>query len=180
ADDSRIEQILYITFICGEYPPLPHGGIGTFVHTLANGLRGRGHQISVVGLGNEEMQWKDGEIEVFVLPNSTIPYVGNTISRLHLRRWLKYRVAKGEIDIVETPEFLGMLPFGLRGCPVVVRLHQSSTAICLRRGQEIPKGIALYEELTLRMNSVWAAVSNNICTYTREIFGVEPAKVRTI
>jgi glycosyltransferase involved in cell wall biosynthesis len=176
----RIEQILHITFICCEYPPLPHGGIGTFVHTLANGLQRRGHQISVVGLGDKETHWKDGDIEVFVLPNSKIPYVGNTISRLRLQRWLKDRVTKGEVDIVETPEFLGMLPFGLWGCPVVVRLHQSSTAICLRRGQRIPKGIALYEELTLRMNSVWAAVSNNIYTYTCEIFGIQPGRVRTI
>ena len=169
-----------IIFICCEYPPFPHGGIGTFVHTLANGLQARGHHIIVVGLGEKKMQWKDGEIEVFVLQNSKIPYLGNMISRLYLYLWLRDRVTKEQIDIVETPEFLGMLPFGLWDCPVVVRLHQSSTAIYLHRGQRIPKGIALYEELTLRMNSVWAAVSNNVYVYTCKIFEIQPWRVRTI
>ena len=38
-----------IVFVCNEYPPRPHGGIGTFVHTIARALLQKGHQVTVVG-----------------------------------------------------------------------------------------------------------------------------------
>ena len=169
-----------IVFICNEYPPLPHGGIGTFVHTLAHGMRDKGHQITVVGLGESDKHWVDRGVEVYILAQSKIPRVGNIFSRLRLRRWLINRIKKDRIEIVETPDFLGMLPFGISGCPAVVRLHLSSTSIYLQRGQRIPKGIALYEELTLRMNSAWVAVSNHIYDSTCEVFGIHPKKSKVI
>ncbi len=38
-----------ICFICGEYPPGPHGGIGTFVQVLARALVAAGHEVRVLG-----------------------------------------------------------------------------------------------------------------------------------
>ena len=171
---------MHILFICSEYPPLPHGGIGTFVHTLAHGLREKGHRITVVGMDGKPGRSTDGGIEVFTLPKSAVPYVGNILSRRSLRSWLQRYVRREKVDIVETPDFLGMLPFGLANCPVVVRLHLSSTSIYLQRGQKASKGIALYEELTLRMNPAWAAVSNYIYSSTCEVFGIRPDRFKII
>ncbi len=36
---------LRVGFVCHEYPPGPHGGIGTLVQTLARGLAARGHRV---------------------------------------------------------------------------------------------------------------------------------------
>jgi glycosyltransferase involved in cell wall biosynthesis len=169
-----------IIFVCSEYPPLPHGGIGTFVYTLANGLRRKGHEICVVGLGQDQKHWTENGIEVFVLKSSSVPYFGNILSRLYLRTWLKDRAVRDRTDIIETPDFLGLLPFAVFVCPVVVRLHLSSTSIYLHRGQKPARGISIYEEMTLRMNSSWIAVSNYIFESTCDVFGIRPTKHRTI
>jgi glycosyltransferase involved in cell wall biosynthesis len=41
---------LKILFICDEYPPGPHGGVGTYTRILARELVRQGHQVYVVGL----------------------------------------------------------------------------------------------------------------------------------
>lgn len=40
----------HLVYLCNEYPPYRHGGIGTFVQTMARGLVKRGWQVSVLGL----------------------------------------------------------------------------------------------------------------------------------
>ncbi len=38
-----------IIFVCSEYPPTIHGGIGIFVKEIAEGLVEHGHEVSVIG-----------------------------------------------------------------------------------------------------------------------------------
>ena len=39
-----------ILFICNEYPPHKHGGIGSFTRDIAEGLAANGQQVTVWGL----------------------------------------------------------------------------------------------------------------------------------
>ena len=39
-----------ICFICSEYPPDAHGGIGAFTQLLGRGLVQRGHEVHVIGV----------------------------------------------------------------------------------------------------------------------------------
>ena len=39
-----------VAYVCNEYPPRPHGGIGSFVQTLARAVAERGLEVTVVGL----------------------------------------------------------------------------------------------------------------------------------
>ena len=39
-----------ICFLCSEYPPVPHGGAGTFTQVTARALVQAGHDVRVVGL----------------------------------------------------------------------------------------------------------------------------------
>jgi glycosyltransferase involved in cell wall biosynthesis len=165
-----------IIFVCDEYPPRPHGGIGTFVQTLARALCCKGHGVTVVCLGEADEESSDDGIVVAGLRRSRVRYVGNLISRLRLYRWLAARVKSGEVDVVEAPDYMGPLPFGLKGCPTVIRLHLSSTAICIKAGKKIPKGISFYERRTLSSNSNWIAVSRYSMDLTKDTFGVSPKR----
>ena len=40
---------MHVCYLCSEYPPAPHGGIGSFTQTMAHALVERGHYVSVVG-----------------------------------------------------------------------------------------------------------------------------------
>jgi glycosyltransferase involved in cell wall biosynthesis len=171
---------LKITMVCNEYPPLPHGGIGTFVHTVAHGLAGRGHDMTVVGFGREYAESKDHGVRVVQLEGSGLPYVGNLFSRIRLRRWLSKRAKAKEVDIVEAPEFCGYLPFGVDGCPVVIRLHQSNTAMRIAAGQRPSPGISYYERRTLCRNPNWIGVSRNIVDITKKTFTASPEREAVI
>ncbi len=39
-----------ILFICNEYPPNKHGGIGVFVKNLANNLKNNGFECVIIGI----------------------------------------------------------------------------------------------------------------------------------
>jgi glycosyltransferase involved in cell wall biosynthesis len=165
-----------ITLLCNEYPPRPHGGIGTFVQTIARAFSALGHKVTVVGLGGATEESRDGEIRIVSLAGSKTRFIGNLISRLRLRKWLYSEAKAGNIDVIEVPDYLGLLPFGARGCCTVVRLHVSTTAICLQAGLKIPRGITFYERRTLLANSNWVGVSQYILDSTKEIFGVSPQR----
>jgi len=94
---------------------------------LANGLQQRGHSVLVVEIGDRHAEACDQGIPIFMLPRSRLPWLGNLITRVRLRNWLAARVRAVEIELIEVPDYPGFLPFGIRGCVTVVRLHQSST-----------------------------------------------------
>jgi glycosyltransferase involved in cell wall biosynthesis len=163
-----------IVFLCSEYPPRPHGGIGTFVQTLARTLQKRGHTVTVVGLGQEEKESADGAIRVITLRQSNIRFVGNLISRLRLRRWLASLARAGQVDIIETPDYGGLVPLGVPQTPVVVRLHLTTTSIYKHAGWKVPLGVSLYERRTLAANPNWIGVSQHILDATKQLFQILP------
>ena len=61
---------MHICFITNEYPKqdYPHGGVGTFIHTIAHELIEKGHTVSVIGINvycNVDEEEKDGEVSVY-------------------------------------------------------------------------------------------------------------------
>jgi glycosyltransferase involved in cell wall biosynthesis len=165
-----------ITFICNEYPPRPHAGIGTFVQGLARGMSARGHRVSVVGLGDQDEAHNDGPIQVKTLRRVQLRYIGNLLSRLRLKRWLKSQVDAGQVDIVEAPDCSGLLPFGIQGCAAVIRLHLSFSAESLLLNKRVSKGIFQYERRTLSKHRNWIGVSNYILGLTKSVFHVSPER----
>jgi glycosyltransferase involved in cell wall biosynthesis len=93
-----------------------------------------------------------------------------------LRRWLSREVKKGNIQLIEVPDYLGLLPFRVRGCPTVVRLHLSLTAIHLMAQLRRPRAITFYERRTLGVNPFWIGVSQYILDSTKELFRVSPRR----
>lgn len=169
-----------IVFLCNEYPPRPHGGIGTFVNAVARGLYQRGHEVTVVGLGEANQESEDEGIRLVTIRRTNLPYVGNLVSRVQLRNWLSSRARAGEVDLIESPDYMGLMPFAVDGCPVVVRLHQTATAMCKYSNQPIPKGIFFYERRTLSKNPNWIGVSHHILSLTQSVFGVSPRRATVI
>jgi glycosyltransferase involved in cell wall biosynthesis len=163
-----------IALICNEYPPRPHGGIGTFVSTLAKGLVTRGHNVIVVGLGEAAGERSDGDIRVITLRANKTRFVGSVISRFRLWHFLSLQARASKINLIEVPEYLGLLPLRVGNCCTVVRLHLSTTAIYRQAGLRIPRTISFYERRTLRANPDWIGVSQYILESTKDIFRISP------
>src|SRR3954469_5918867 len=97
---------MHICYLCNEYPPGTHGGVGSFTQTLARAMVARGHEVTVVGVypagrrGEEE----DRGVRVVRLPHSPIPRTGFLLNGRAIRRALR-RVDRGSrVDVLEGPE----------------------------------------------------------------------------
>ena len=107
-----------IVFLCNEYPPHQNlGGIGVFTHTVAHGLVDAGHEVTVLGFGENHGERDDQGVRVVVLPETTVRGIAGYMNRRRLFSWLKREARNGRIDVVETPEYQGMLPFYFPGVP---------------------------------------------------------------
>ena len=169
-----------LTYICNEYPPAPHGGIGTFVQTLARGLVAEGHTISVVGWGAQPGETDDEGVRVVTLPASRRRGLGWFINRRRLHHWLQEEVRAGRTDLIETPEYDGLMPFAFDACPVVVRLHLAAMTICRQTGRRISLRQWWSENRTLRQHSNWIAVSRHALRLTTDTFRARPRKQAVI
>jgi glycosyltransferase involved in cell wall biosynthesis len=163
-----------VTLICNEYPPLPQGGIGTFTYHYAHGLARAGHSVTVIGLTDRGCEFHDGDVRVVFLRGA------RKMDRRLLRAWLERDVQSRSTDIVEAPEFDGMLPFRLAGCEVVIRLHQSLSGIEIARRRPPGPGTYFFERETLRRHRQWIGVSRAVLTYAQRVFLLRPSAAEVI
>lgn len=116
---------MHIGFLCNEYPPGPHGGIGTFTRTLGRALAGRGHEVTVVGLYPvaRETREEDHGVRVVRVPHSGLRGAGFFINGARLRGALRRIHAESPIDLLEGQEnSLAMLPRRFVA-PKTIRMH---------------------------------------------------------
>jgi glycogen synthase len=138
-----------ILYLCDEYPPCQHGGIGTVTQTLAREIRKKGHQLIVCGFypyyrTAREFE-EDSGVKVFrrfygnrlLLKISRNRYLGRFLNIENefnsYKEFIKELIAEYKIDIIEMPDFNEIFHYtGPRfihfpdfGIPVVVKLHGS-------------------------------------------------------
>ncbi|MEQ1860245.1 MAG: glycosyltransferase family 4 protein [Chthoniobacteraceae bacterium] len=124
-----------IALLANEYPPGPHGGIGSFTTDLAEGLAGKGCAVDVIvaQLGaprREPAQCRDeaSNPRVWDIALSSPRWMrwrpGAVWQRWQLRSELRRLHRIRRFQLVECIDNSGLLPFGgIPGIPSVVRLH---------------------------------------------------------
>lgn len=125
---------MHIGLVCDEYPPEPHGGIGSFTRDLANALVSAGHAVTVVGISrfakNEVQENQSTLLQIVRLPRSPLMFryrPAAILDRFRLLRWLSAAHRKYPFDLIECPDYAGWCAFGgPRGVPLLVRLHGSN------------------------------------------------------
>ena len=97
---------MHVCFLCNEYPPGRHGGVGSFTQTLSRALSARGHQVSVVGIYPPERQGEEDDqgVRVLRLAHASLPGSGFLVNGLKLRQTLARLQREAPIDILEGPE----------------------------------------------------------------------------
>ena len=120
---------LHICFICNEYPPAPHGGIGTFTQTLARALVQRGHRVTVFGMHSDRPAGteSDGGVEVVRISRRGLPLLRFALNRRKFAEAYRRVHAAHPIDIVEGAEIdVWLLSRSLPGVKVL-RMHGGPT-----------------------------------------------------
>lgn len=116
----------HIVYLCNEYPPFQHGGIGTVTQTLARSMVVLGHRVTVVGLYRElsgELCENDHGVNVIRLGSAHLPMMNFVLNSYRLSARLKQLDKELKIDIIEGQEAaFAFLPRHLPG-KKIVRMH---------------------------------------------------------
>lgn len=158
-----------ICFVCSEYPPGPHGGIGTMTQVLGRAFARDGHQVRVVGVypewyGEPDVE-EDHGVQVRRLRERKQP-LGWLRSRFELYRVVSGLARAGQADVIEVPDYQGWaaawkhLPV-----PVIARLHGSLTYFASELHQTVDNTAYWLERASLRR----ADYACSVCRYTAEM-----------
>lgn len=164
-----------IGFFCNEFPPRPHGGIGTFISEISRALVSAGHEVTVVQFGDRTETMDLNGVCLVTLREVRADGVAWLANRLRLLLWLQAVARREEIDVFEIPDFQGWLPFPVEPCPVVVRLHLAQTHIEHTMSGEAKRRLMYWlERQTLRWHPQWIGTSRYILEAERAFFDCEP------
>src|SRR6478735_9000780 len=99
---------MHICFITHEYPKpgFPHGGLGSFVKTIAEALVKRNVFVSVVGINysSEEEESLESGVDIYRLKRSKIKGLAWYFNSKAINEKIKSIHEKRPVDIVETAE----------------------------------------------------------------------------
>lgn len=174
-----------ICFICNEYPPSRHGGIGTVTRDLAEGLVAAGTRVTVIGvyspavlaISETQVEWING-VKVIRLPYfpKIVPaQAAYVLNRLRLMAEIRKEYASNRFDLLEVPDYEGMLPWGgIRNVPIVCRSHGSAKYIDSELNKHRASRIIYYfEKQNLTHADYLAFVSKYTSKRELQIFGIQ-------
>ncbi len=97
---------MHICFVCNEYPPGRHGGVGSFTQTLGRALAANGCDVTVAGVYPIEktIREDDGGVLVIRLPHAGVRGLGYVVNGYRLASELKAVNRQCPIDVVDGPE----------------------------------------------------------------------------
>ncbi len=179
-----------ILYVCNEYPPAPHGGIGSVVQTLARGVATSGNEAVVIGLDPTQRQsgWTtDGSVDVYRISanlrqSPELHWRGKTWSLAqlqasrHLSDHLNRLIKVIKPDLVESHDWSGPL-WSHPGTPLIVRLHGCSLAHAPVAGGSAGRLDHYLERRNLRMADALVAVSRDIAIRTSRAAGIDIASI---
>lgn len=163
-----------ICFLCSEYPPVPHGGIGSVTQTLGRALAAHGDEVKVVGIyapgeADSAPQFDQG-VEVWRLPRPS-SRLGWMAARYRVFRQVTSWASRGLIDLVECPDWEGWTACWPRlSVPIVARLHGSSSYFSAELGLHRRASVFWLERAALRRADFWCSVSRYTARKTAELF----------
>jgi glycosyltransferase involved in cell wall biosynthesis len=164
-----------ICFICGEYPPALHGGIGSMTRLLGRSLARAGHEVRVIGVypslaGLVELE-EDAGVRVHRIEEDEGSF-GWARSRRRLFRIVADWAQRGEIDLVEVPDWEGhaagwpSLPV-----PVVTRLHGSISYFTREMRQPFHWSAYCLEAASFHRADFCCSTSEYTAQRTNRLFG---------
>lgn len=180
-----------LLFTCDEYPPVPHGGIGTFTKTLAEQMAARGHDVFVVGQDHLTDAPSEANINgVTVLRHPAARSGRGRIEKAaeFVGRRLRFAAIVDKLcrsirpDVVEAYDWSGLV---LRHPPVghlVVRMHGAHTVYERWMNGRAGGGrmIAWAEKRTLNAADALVAVSRMIAERTAREFELKDKPIEII
>lgn len=161
---------MHICFLTNEYPKegFPHGGIGSFVKTLAVALVKQGIKVSVVGMNytpNDENETVNG-VTIYRLQKSTVKGLAWFYNSKAINERVKSIHTLDPIDIVETSE-LGLAFINkIKDIKYIIRLHGGHHFFAEGENRGVNKWKGFQEKRSFKKADAFIAVSHYVKNHT--------------
>lgn len=175
---------MHICFLTNEYPKagFPHGGLGSFVKTMAEALVKNGLQVTVIGLNYtlaDETESVNG-VRIIRIQKSKVKglawffnskNIGKTIDAIH---------RKAPIHIIEGPELsLAFLP-KIKDIKYIIRLHGGHHFFAEGENRGINWWKGFQEKRSFKKADAFIAVSNYVKSHTAKFLSYHNKPIEVI
>lgn len=164
---------MHICFITSEYPKkgFPHGGVGSFIQTMAYELVKNNMSVSIVGLNYENYYQEEciHKINIFRLKPSNVKSLKWFFNSNNINSKIKEIHSKNPIDVIETPELGLAFLKKSKDITYLIRLHGGHHFLAVNGKTHWWK--SLQEKLSFRKADAFIAISKHIETQTEQLLG---------
>lgn len=164
---------MHICFLCNEYPPAPHGGIGSFTQTLGRALVRSGQRVTVVGAYPKQLATGENDegVRVIRISRQGPPLIRFAMNRRRIADALRRVDRDDPIDILEGGEL--EICMADRSAPgvKVLRMHGGPRFFSSRPRPPLIKGWK--ERWAFYVADHLCAVSRCVADGTRRLMGLK-------
>lgn len=176
---------MHICFLTSEYPKPghPHGGIATFLKSIAEGLAENQIKASIVTVlrgADREITEQNGLITVYYLPQSKWPVLKFLDNSRRVNQKLRQIHNESPIDIVEGSEIALGLIQKLPGVKYVIRMNGGHHFFAKAENRPTEWQKVWKEKRSFRVADALISVSEYTNTETAKMLGFNPANTTII
>jgi glycosyltransferase involved in cell wall biosynthesis len=163
---------MHICFITHEYPKVgfPHGGIGTFVKTIATALVQMNIRVSVVGINYTAREEKENDngITIYRLKRSTVKGLAWHYNSKAINKKIGEIHSQYPISIIEASELGFAFINKIQGIKYIIRLHGGHHFFAEAENRKINPWKGFQEKLSFKKADAYIAVSQYVKIHTEK------------
>lgn len=180
--NEKLRRRMRLLFLCNEYPPLPHGGIGSTIHDLATGLADRGHHCVVAGAYQQGVTPTPGNPDFRPISTpirrSILPWRWHfVINQYYFAAKVARIIREQRIDLIEVADYEGWSAYvPKKSIPIITRIQGTLILFdhLLHRKDPCSTIIHRSERRALRNAAHWVGVSQFALDNTEQVTGIQP------
>jgi glycosyltransferase involved in cell wall biosynthesis len=176
---------MHVAFICDEYPPGIHGGVGSLTQTLARRVVATGHRATVIGTYRSDEVGEVDEVDegvrvIRLASRGRVPGLRAVTDQRRLWQRLGQVQASDPIDVLEGPEpSLWAAPRRL-GFPTIVRMNGGHRFFAEAEGRSTALRRSWVEARSVRRADDLVAVSDHTARRTSALLGLDGRPITVI
>ncbi|WP_405369554.1 glycosyltransferase family 4 protein [Nonlabens sp. Asnod2-A12] len=173
---------MHIAYLTPEYPHEKisnGGGMGTSIKNLVETLVKLGHEITVFVYGQAvDAVFVDHKITFHLIAQKKYQLGGFYFYRKHIEKYINTN--KGNIELLEAPDWTGITAFMKLQLPLIIRFHGSDTYFCHIEKREQKLKNKWFEKLGVRKAKAFIAPTNFAGEKSMELFNLPKDKLKII
>ena len=163
---------MHICFITHEYPKagFPHGGIGSFVRTIATALVQMNIRVSIVGINYTDEDEKESleGVTVYRLRKSTVKGLAWYFNSKRISDKIEEIHSQHPVNIIEAPELGFAFIHKIKGIIYIIRLHGGHHFFAEAENRKINIWKGFQEKRSFKKSDAFIAVSKYVKIHTEK------------